>query len=282
MIITFIIIKNMNTHTQLQSIDNSQLKLYNFMKKYITIRKSGCSPIWTHSMTYEPYGSYNIPDDVYDEFIQLYSSAISDGFTLHITEKHKEFGPIVIDLDFIQAMICNNRCYTIETIEMIIETYNCVINKYLDVNESFMEAYVLEKEKPTLRSGRIHDGIHIIYPHICTTPSIQMDMRKDFIKLAQKNDIFKNIPLENSLDDVFDKCVIYNCGWMMYASTKNPYSPRYNVTRIYRTIGDDLVCEIPNDNNTSNKEYVLYYTNLLSCRRFNSINNLAVQKPLNQ
>ncbi len=37
-----------------------------------------------------------------------------------------------------------------------------------------MNAYILEKDSPTLRKGQYHDGIHIVYPYICTKPALQM------------------------------------------------------------------------------------------------------------
>ena len=50
-----------------------------------------------------PYGSYDIPEDYYATFIKHYERAILAGFSPSITERHKDFGPIVIDLDFKQA-----------------------------------------------------------------------------------------------------------------------------------------------------------------------------------
>ncbi|XWV26626.1 helicase III/ VV D5-type ATPase N-terminus [Tupanvirus soda lake] len=272
----------MNTNNFNQNANNEQNKLYYFMKKYQNLlkTKNNNSPKWTHCMTYEPYGSYNIPDETYNEFIDLYADAISAGHKLHIREKHKDFGPIVIDFDFIQQKNFNHRYYTSETVRNIIKTYNSIINTYLHVKENFMEAYVLEKEKPTMRMNYVHDGIHIIYPHICTVASVQMSMRDEFIKYAEENGIFKHIPLKNSLHDVFDKSIMHHNGFMMYGSTKNMSSYCYNVTCIYRVVDNNLVCEIPNDTNMSKKENVLYYTNLLSCRRFKSINDLTVLKEI--
>lgn len=70
---------------------------------------------WTHAMTYEPYGSYFIPDDKYTEFLKKYEDAIVAGYHPHIMEKHKDYGPIVIDFDFLQEtnkkILYNNNHY---------------------------------------------------------------------------------------------------------------------------------------------------------------------------
>lgn len=197
-------------------------KLYSFMKKYRneSKSKSGKNLPWTHSMISEPYGAYDIPDDMYRKFIKLYEDAIVAGYKPYITEKHKEFGPIVIDFDFVHDKKYDTRQYSNETIEKIIRTYNKLIKKYLDISNNKIQAYVLEKKEASLRKGEYHDGLHIIYPYICTKPSLQMLIRQDFIRLAEKNGIFDDINLKNDLDSAFDKNVIYHAGWLLYGSRK--------------------------------------------------------------
>ena len=151
-----------NSETEKSKL-NALEKLYSFMKKYRneSKAKTGKNLPWTNSMTYEPYGSYDIPDDMYRTFLKLYEDAIVAGYRPHITEKHKEFGPIVIDFDFVHDKKYNKRQYTEQTIEKIIRIYNRIIKKYLDVSNNKIHAYVLEKKEATLRQGKYHDGIHI-------------------------------------------------------------------------------------------------------------------------
>lgn len=270
---------------------NSLEKLYLFMKKYRNESKNnGAKNLpWTHTMSYEPYGSYNIPEDMYNVFLELYKNAITDGHVTYISEKHKEFGPIVIDLDFVQSKENGKRYYTDITIINIVKLYNSVIKKYLKISNNKMTAYVLEKEKPSLRKGEYHDGIHIVYPYICTKPSLQMIMRDDFLKLAKEYKIFKKIPLVNNLENVFDKGVIYNTGWLLYGSKKDPRSQVYRVTHIYRIVGGSIdingnICF--NDSgrlydtlfpgeDVSQKSYVRHFIDVLRCRRFNSSKDIT-------
>ena len=207
---------------------NSMEKLYAFMEKYrVTDNKS-----ITHTIMYNPRGSYNIPETVYGIFRKLYANAILEGYSLHIVERHKNVGPIIIDLDFKYHK--SKRQYTLTTIRNIVRVYNDIISRYLSVNEDTLIAYVSEKSKPALRSNLYCDGIHIVYPHICTNPILQHIIRCDFIKRVQtKNNIFKCMKLENSLDDVVDKSVIHSNGWLMYGSTKNPHCDVYRVTHIF-------------------------------------------------
>lgn len=267
-----IIKENTKTDKKVKTKDNlNELeRLYAFMKRYRNDKKknSGDNLPWTHSMTYTPYGSYNIPYDSYGKFKRLYEDAVVAGYKPHITEKHKEFGPIVMDFDFVQSKDNKGRFYTEKTIVNIIKLYNRVIRKYLDVSDSELIAYVMEKKKPTLRRGEYHDGLHIMYPYICTKPSLQMIMRSKFLKMAEKNKIFKKMPLENDLDSVFDKGVIYNVGWMMYGSTKNDNSYPYHVTHIFH-VANRFIYEtlIPGDN-IKTRSYIRHFIDALSCRRF--------------
>ena len=224
-------------------------------------------------MTYEPYGSYDIPDDMYGKFQKLYENAIIAGYKPHITEKHKQYGPIVIDLDFVQSKEHSTRKYTPITIVNIIKLYNQVLKKYLKVYNNQMDAYVMEKKEPTLRKGEYHDGIHIVYPYICTKPSLQMLMRTEFLKLAEEHKIFKKIPLTNDLDSVFDKNVIYNTGWLLYGSRKNTSSYVYYVTHIYSNSNGKIYDTLIPGEDTTTKTYIKHFIEVLSCRRFFSSND---------
>jgi P4 family phage/plasmid primase-like protien len=252
---------------------NELEKLYNFMKEYIN--KSGQNLPWTHTMVYEPYGSYDIPDDEYIKFRQLYEDAIVAGHKPYITEKHKEYGPIVIDLDFVQLKEHNKRYYTDNTIINIIKLYNRIIKKYLNIYNKNMDAYVCEKKEPTLRKGFYHDGLHIVYPYICTKPSLQMLIRKEFIELAEKNNIFKKIPLTNDLESVLDKNVIYNVGWMMYGSRKNTSSHAYYVTHIYSIANGKIFDTLLPSENIMTRSYIRHFIDVLSCRRFFNENDMT-------
>lgn len=247
---------------------NELKKLQDYMDRFRVKKKEGVKLPWTHAIMYEPYGSFNIPEDAYGKFLRLYESAIMAGYNPHITENHKDFGPIVIDFDFVQSKENSKRYYTETTIVNIIKTYNKVIKKYLDVSNGEMTCYVSEKAKPTLRNGEYHDGIHIVYPYICTIPSLQMIMRNKFLKLAEKNSLFKRIPLVNSLDVAFDKGVIYKTAWALYRSTKNPGSLPYKVTHIFSRANNKIYDTIIPGENMDKRSYVRHFIDALSCRRF--------------
>ena len=76
--------------------------------------------------------------------------ALQENTDLHIVEVHKEYGPIIIDIDISQNE--NNRKYNIETIKLILKTYNKYINKYIDISNLDYKIYITEKDTPTQKS----------------------------------------------------------------------------------------------------------------------------------
>lgn len=214
---------------------NSLEKLYVFLNKYRaeTKKKSGQNLPWTHSSMHGMTGKFDIPDDATREFHSLYIDAVLDGFQPHITEKHKEYGPIIVDFDFVQSKDDKDRFYTKRNIEKAVAIYHKLIEKYIDCDLKDIQAYVTEKNEPVLRDSKYHDGFHIMYPFICTKPSTQFIIREDFIEEAKKQNIFKNIPIQNDWEDVFDKKPIYHTGWLMYGSRKNNNYDSYKLSYIF-------------------------------------------------
>ena len=252
---------------------NELEQLFNFMKKHKIKLNDKYTP-YTHTMMYAPYGKYFISGDNYKFFLKLYENTIIAGYKPHIIEQHKEYGPVVIDFVFVQSKKHNKRYYTVNTIRNSIQLYNTILKKYLNIYNHSLRAYVSEKKNLTFRNGEYHDGIHIIYPHICTKPSLQMLMRKKFLKLAKRNNIFGGIPLINDLDNdlegVFDKNVIYDAGWLLYGSRKNTSSLPYYMTHIYGTANNKIFDMIVPGENLTAAHNIKYFINILSCRRFSS------------
>ena len=80
------------------------LKYIEFMKAHIIQKHSNVIP--THTLLgplakgYADFrGSYNIDGVDYDKFLILYKNVINK-IPLHVVERQKEIGPLVIDIDF--------------------------------------------------------------------------------------------------------------------------------------------------------------------------------------
>ena len=254
---------------------NELERLYDYMAKYRIDTSKGEKIPHTNTIMSAPWGSYFIPDEKYNIFLKKYEDAVVAGYNPHITERHKEFGPIIIDFDFRHDPNGPKRHYTNAIITDTIKLYNRVIRRYLNVTTSCMDAYVTEKKTSSLRGNKYCDGIHIIYPHICTVPSLQQLMRVKFIELAEKYKLFDNMNLINSLDNVFDKGVIYQSNWLLYGSIKNPSCHVYNVTHIYSTTNGKIYDRLIPSENMRSRPYIKHFIDMLRCRRFYSSNQIT-------
>ena len=178
-----------------------------------------------------------IPADNYDEFLNLYALAITNGVQLYLTEKPLDPSPIRVDLDFRfspdineDSVIKIKRKYDDANILKIIDIYFKIINTYLDISEADNIAYVMEKPNPVNFRNKIKDGIHIIFPNIIINNNIQHFIRKKILDNAQE--LF-NIPdICNIPEDIVDKAIISANCWQMYGS-KKPDCDTYRVSKIY-------------------------------------------------
>lgn len=199
--------------------------------------------IFTHTSLGNPFGCFNITDKERNKFNELYSKVINENkHPLYLTEKHRKQGPILIDLDFKYYSDSNLRIITEFHYNSLIEEYIKNIIKYikLDDNED-LKCYILTKPRPTFvvkdedtRETLYKDGIHVIFPNICTEPLVQHLIRENVIKYIKENNIWTDLSLNNDVDDVIDKAVIEKNNWLMYGSAKpNNEDNRYSLNKIY-------------------------------------------------
>lgn len=166
-----------------------------------------------------------------------------DGHILHITEAHKDVGPIVIDFDFRQHT--QERVYTDQVIDNCVRGICEIACHYVAVDS--MTVYLLEKgdqPRPHPKNhGMFKDGVHIIIPDVVTTPHVQRLMRKRFIE--RHGDILSKLPnVTNSIQDIYDESVIHSSGWLMYGSRKPGEDHAWRVTRVWdvqRCNGTDVI-----------------------------------------
>ena len=223
--------------------------LIDFLKKNKTIPEK----LFTHTALGQPPnsypGSYCIDDNNLSLFHNLYNKYVfEDSNTVHLTEKHKDISPILIDLDFRHSSTLNKRQYTNEFIVLFLELYTAEIKKLIPtLNDEKLVGFVLEKTKPNFQGGGkgvFKDGIHVIFPYIVTEPKIQYMARYNSINSKSMLELFKTIHVENSVDDIFDIAVIERNNWQMYGSTKPNHEP-YKLTDIYK-VKDNSMKKIHN------------------------------------
>jgi len=205
---------------------------------------------FTNTSIGAPKVSLNIPDENYEEFINLYSLALTNGVQLYFTEKPLNPSPLRVDIDFrftipddksgiyssqtSNSSLNNNkrfeRLYEEQHIFKIIEAYYNIISKYLNVTDDNTTAYIMEKPNPVEFRNKLKDGIHIVFPNIIISNNVQHFIRRKIIDIS--NTIFKDLPICNDYESIIDKAIIdVNC-WQMYGS-KKPDCDTYRVSSIY-------------------------------------------------
>jgi P4 family phage/plasmid primase-like protien len=231
--------KQIARHTSIPKMPKEFISFKNFMERN-RITKEG-EEEWevTHTSMSATYkGKFHISDENYDDFLVLYSKAVESGVSLSIVERHKEYSPVIIDVDMKYNMKDNQRIYTNELINKIVKFYLEQFVKYFELTDDCQyQAYITEKKMPTITEYlddevELKDGFHIHFPYINTKPAIQYLIRRELLNKATEEEWFDKYNLVNTLDDVFDKKVIEDNGLLIYGSRKTNGNP-YILTRCY-------------------------------------------------
>ena len=206
-------------------------------------------------------GIYYIPDEDYDIFLKSYSKNIFRFLDkpLSFTEKKiPELGILTIDLDFREIYKNSNendsnedniinidtnngndvneinigisRKYNLEQIITFCEKISEYIEDFcIDDNNEITKYFIFERPEPRIDGSKIKDGVHIIFPYLCSSYNLYHYIRSEFIK-NNLFDIFESCKYSNSIEDIFDECVFDKNNWMMFYSTKKntiPYKLTY-------------------------------------------------------
>ena len=212
-------------------------------------------------------GKYCIKDEDLDTFYKIYNNHVFKlGLPAHLTEKHKDQSPVLIDLDFRHKPTKDNeRQYDDKFLNDFLKLYfNEMENLIGDViEEKNKVAYILEKKNPIMQQSKniLKDGIHIIMPKIVTEPKVQYLLRYKCLENPAFKELLDSINSTNPPDDVFDIAVIERNNWQMYGSCK-PGNIPYKVTKIISKKGDELVNEKVSDDGSK-------YVKFLSIRSYN-------------
>jgi len=176
-------------------------------------------------------GSYNIPDEKYDQFLEIYYNHVFiNGANEYLTEKQRENGPIAVDLDFRYDYSITARQHTQEHILDFINLYLEELKKiYIFVENTKIDVFVFEKpEVNRVEEKKItKDGIHIIFG-LCADRGVQMHLRKRVI--AELSELWSDLALKNTWEEVIDDGIVAGfTNWQLFGSRK-PNNLAYEMT----------------------------------------------------
>ena len=223
---------------------------------------------FTHTSLKDPIGSFYIPSESLDIFHQLYTNAVNVNVNVHITEKHRDICPIIIDLDFRQQDI--SRRYTEDHVRSVLYEIMKVVDESIQ-DKADISIYVLEK--PPRQVGKeFKDGLHIVIPEIVTCPKFQYFLRDATMKniaIALMDCGYTNKP-----EDMYDKAVIEKNNWLMYGSNKpDDGDKKWTVTHIYEWKQNSSIDDIPFEDDNE------LFIEMLSIRNKYESTKLSIEIP---
>jgi P4 family phage/plasmid primase-like protien len=220
-----------------------------YLKKFVVQKGTDKKPITHTSME---GGKWHIPKSELFKFYELVAEAFaSDSLQIPIVEKMNDIFPFVIDIDLKYKTKIEERQYTDDTIEELIEGLWEKITECIQIDDLKAKGSVLllEKEKPyPCNKGEYQskDGIHLIFPDLL----IDKSAYKKIISLIQDDNTIKQIFTDTSeigpdndtkqiLDSSFSSWQLYGCG-------KRGESP-YLVTKVFQLSDDGFPDEVDKD-----------------------------------
>jgi P4 family phage/plasmid primase-like protien len=197
----------------------------NYLRKFNAVKGGS----WTHTRIGDKSlnifgGTYNIPDDKYEEFMEMYFNWVFvAGNDEYMTEKQRDIGPIYIDLDFRYDTAITSRQHTKDhNIDIVMRYMDCV-KELIDIDDTPIDVYIMEKDEVNCLENKTKDGIHILI-NLNMEVELRIELRKRVI-LNNLEDIL-NLPLTNDFQDVLDegitKCFVNT---QMIGSKKPAHQP---------------------------------------------------------
>ena len=209
------------------------MQLDKFLKGCITNDKSLVNYTKIGNNTLNIFGNkYFIPDDTTKTFYEHYKKIVfEEKQDAYLTEKQLDKGKILIDLDFRYDSSVDTKQHTNEHIEDMIEMILNGFNEmFQDIQGKNITFYIFEKESVNQCEDKTKDGIHMMINILCDVATKRI--LRDYM-IAQLPDIWDDLPITNTWNDVVDEGVIKGIvNWQLYGS-KKPGNLAYKLKSIY-------------------------------------------------
>ena len=221
--------------------------LNNYLQSHVC--KEGQSPTHTRigSTTEKIFGgSYFIPDNELNTFWSQYYKHIFENHNVdYLTEKQLgEEGPILVDMDMRYDTEITERQHTKEHIVDGVMCYAEQIAKLIEVQETPISVYVMEKSCVNIQDTVTKDGIHMIIG-LKMDRILQLLLREAV--LPELKEIWEDLPLENTWEQVLDEGISKGTtNWQLYGSRKpghKAYLLKYHFVLQYCSISEEWSIE---------------------------------------
>jgi P4 family phage/plasmid primase-like protien len=196
-------------------------------------------------------GKYRVDDEEYDIFLKCVHDHIfgPKPQACSLLEKHRDVGPLLIDLDFRYAsggpLV---RRFNHDMIKKFVAEYMAAIIYFSEMENFKADAppanreirlFYLTKPSPETEKGNHKDGVHIQCPDIVTSPKFQYAVRGFLLGRGTVGSVFESTAMTNIAEDVYDVSVIHRNNWFLYGACK-PDKAQYSVNRVWKILPDDV------------------------------------------
>lgn len=206
------------------------MALASFLKQYKLEKDS--KAVITH--TGMVCGKYHIPDDELNHVLDVvYKQCYLGGRDEHLVERQRDNGVDIIDLDFRLPADCKKRMHNKAWIDDLLDIYLINIKKIMNVTDKPFKIFVMEKDyvtELTKDKDQTKDGIHII---ITINSPHEQKMKLRELVMADSAELMARLPLQNSIDDVFDKALCDGSNGIVLFGCKKPEGRPYKLTYAY-------------------------------------------------
>lgn len=204
-------------------------------ESYLRVHKTKPGESPTHTRI--TGGSYVIEDHELADFFALYQKEIVDtGRVDSLTEKQREGGPLLVDLDF--RFNQESRQYNEKHVDAFLQGLVLTLRSAYE-SDGPVPVYVLEKPEPVMDGDIIKDGIHFVVG-LKSSTELQKYVREKMLEPAGLPTYFADLPVTNSWEAVMDESIARgSTNWQLYGSSKPGKKP-YKVTAIYEWNQDKI------------------------------------------
>lgn len=214
-------------------------------------------------------GSWVIPDEDYDEFLQLYyQEVLMRGQVDRLTERHRtdDEGPMLIDLDFQYPHETENRYIDDEAMDKLVNEFLDELSMTYDMDEDTkFTVFILRKPDMVPTATYVKDGVHILI----TLQAGKIEQRTFRNRMIPRlASAFETIPFENSWDNIYDEGMADgDAPWPLYGCRKPPTTnaPYLITHQIEVTVNSDGL-EKEEKDDFKDKDFLKNNLHLLSAR----------------
>ena len=259
------------------------------LRKFLDERRTKANTWTITGMGGSDMGAFQIDDDKYDEFLSLVHKHIFGSRPLASTllEKHKENGPIIVDLDFRYEKTGAplNRRFTHDNIQTFIATYVAAMIYFSRIEDLPEDLIFYDMVKPAPETDQKHhkDGVHIQCPTISTAPKFQYAIRGFMLNKGVIDSVFEGQDLFNPAEECFDHRVVHTANWFLYGACK-PDKAQYRVERVWKISISDVAEALDGNDPEDFDELVTAVMNMMTdveipANTLELMKTLSIRKP---